>query len=182
MKQGRTTSPARARDNQITTGERDAPGRVAGAITSLIITSVALAAGHLAAAVTTGAAPRSSPLATPLPFEHGFPVRMLVPGLFGYESATRWIVDMELMTLESFHAYWVKRGWVQQVPVKTSSSVDTPSSSAKVAAGPVVVAGVAWAQDRGVGKVEVQVDGGGWAPATLGAEDAIDTWRQWKWQ
>lgn len=119
---------------------------------------------------------------TPLPFEHGFPVRMLVPGLFGYESATKWIVDMELTTLESFHAYWVKRGWAQQVPVKTSSRIDTPSSSTNLAAGPVTVAGVAWAQDRGVGKVEVQVDGGGWAPATLGAEDTIDTWRQWQWQ
>ncbi len=117
----------------------------------------------------------------PLPFEHGFPVRMLVPGLYGYESATKWIVDIELTTLEAFRAYWVQQGWVQQVPVKTASRIDTPSDGAGVKAGPVVVAGVAWAQDRGIGKVEVQVDGGAWAEATLGAQDTIDTWRQWAW-
>src|SRR5436190_8318280 len=77
----------------------------------------------------------------PLPFEHGFPVRMLVPGLYGYESATKWIVDMELTTLEAFDAYWVQRGWVQQVPVKTSSRIDTPAKGVPVKAGPVVVAG-----------------------------------------
>lgn len=118
----------------------------------------------------------------PLPFEHGFPVRMLVPGLYGYESATKWIVDIELTTLEAFDAYWVKRGWIQQVPVKTSSRIDTPSNKSKVPAGPVMVAGVAWAQDRGIGKVEVQVDRGTWSPGTLGAQDTIDTWRQWQWQ
>ena len=117
----------------------------------------------------------------PLPFEHGFPVRMLVPGLYGYESATKWLVDLELTTLQAFKAYWVKRGWVQQVPVKTSSKIDTPARGAAVAAGSVVVAGAAWAQDRGISKVEVQVDGGPWNPATLGAQDTIDTWRQWEW-
>jgi DMSO/TMAO reductase YedYZ molybdopterin-dependent catalytic subunit len=118
----------------------------------------------------------------PLPFEHGFPVRMLVPGLYGYESATKWIVDMELTTLEAFKAYWVKRGWAQQVPVKTSSRIDAPSNGSKVGAGPVTVAGVAWAQDRGIGKVEVQIDGGDWSQATLAAEDTSDTWRQWEWR
>lgn len=117
----------------------------------------------------------------PLPFEHGFPVRMLVPGLYGYESATKWIVDMELTTLEAFKAYWVKRGWVQQVPVKTSSRIDTPAAGAKLSPGQVTVAGVAWAQDRGIRAVEVQADGGEWQPATLAEQDTIDTWRQWRW-
>ena len=117
----------------------------------------------------------------PLPFEHGFPVRMLVPGLYGYESATKWLVDIELTTLGAFKAYWVKRGWAQQVPVKTSSKIVTPAKGATVREGPVVVGGTAWAQDRGIERVEVQVDGGAWNRATLGVQDTIDTWRQWEW-
>jgi DMSO/TMAO reductase YedYZ molybdopterin-dependent catalytic subunit len=118
----------------------------------------------------------------PLPFEHGFPVRMLVPGLYGYESATKWIVDIELTTLEAFHAYWVQRGWAQVAGLQTASRIDTPDRGARVAAGPVTVAGVAWAQHRGIDRVEVSVDGGAWNEATLSAEDSIDTWRQWTWR
>jgi DMSO/TMAO reductase YedYZ molybdopterin-dependent catalytic subunit len=117
----------------------------------------------------------------PLPFEHGFPVRMLVPGLYGYESGTKWITDMELTTLEAFDAYWVKRGWAQQVLVKTASRIDTPRKGAHLPRGTVAVAGVAWAQHRGIEAVQVRVDGGGWNDARLAVQDTIDTWRQWVW-
>ena len=114
-----------------------------------------------------------------LPLEHGFPVRMLVPGLYGYVSATKWLVELELTTLDAYDAYWVQRGWAKEAPVKTQSRIDTPDSGARLAAGPVAVAGVAWAQHRGIERVEVQVDAGGWEEAELGAADTIDTWRQW---
>ena len=117
----------------------------------------------------------------PLPFEHGFPVRMLVPGLYGYESATKWLVDIELTSLAADDAYWVQRGWAQVAPIKTASRIDTPQRNARVARGVVVVAGVAWAQHRGIRRVEVSVDDGPWFQVTLAAEDSIDTWRQWTW-
>ncbi len=119
----------------------------------------------------------------PLPIEHGFPVRMVVPGLYGYVSATKWIVELELTTFGSFDAYWVKRGWAEQAPIKTQSRIDTPSSGTRVSAGTVAVAGVAWAQHRGIQAVELRVDGGQWMPSELSVEDTVDTWRQWlvKW-
>jgi DMSO/TMAO reductase YedYZ molybdopterin-dependent catalytic subunit len=113
----------------------------------------------------------------PLPLEHGFPVRMIVPGLYGYVSATKWIVDMQLTTFDAFDAYWVDRGWNAKAPIKTESRIDTPRSS--VNAGEVVVAGVAWAQHKGIAKVEVRIDDGPWRPAKLSTEDTVDTWRQW---
>lgn len=115
----------------------------------------------------------------PLPLEHGFPVRMLVPGLYGYVSGTKWLVDMELTTFDAVDPYWVKRGWVQKAPIKTSSRIDTPKPFAQVAAGRVAVAGVAWAQHRGVGRVEVRVDDGEWRTARLAADPSIDLWVQW---
>ena len=115
----------------------------------------------------------------PLPLEHGFPVRMLVPGLYGYVSAMKWVVDLELTTLDAYDAYWIERGWAKEAPVKTQSRIDTPDSGAQLAPGPVAVAGVAWAQHRGIDRVEVRIDDGAWEPAELGAEDTIDTWRQW---
>nr|WP_211247859.1 molybdopterin-dependent oxidoreductase [Cryptosporangium arvum] len=117
----------------------------------------------------------------PLPIAHGFPVRMVVPGLYGYVSATKWLVDLELSRFSDFDAYWVPRGWSQQAPIKTASRIDTPRGSGKVS-GTVTVAGVAWAQRRGVAAVEVRVDGGPWQQATLAASDSVDTWRQWSWQ
>ena len=117
----------------------------------------------------------------PLPFEHGFPVRMLVPGLYGYESATKWLVDLELTTLAAFQAYWIERGWAQIAPIQTASRIDTPRSGS-LKAGVVTVAGVAWAQHRGISRVEVRVDGGAWTPVELATENTPDTWRQWKWQ
>jgi DMSO/TMAO reductase YedYZ molybdopterin-dependent catalytic subunit len=117
----------------------------------------------------------------PLPFEHGFPVRMLVPGLYGYVSATKWIVDIELTTLAAAEAYWVERGWAQVAPVKTASRIDAPRDNATVQRGSITVAGVAWAQHRGIRRVEISTDGGAWSEATLAAEDTVDTWRQWTW-
>jgi len=112
----------------------------------------------------------------PLPQEHGFPVRVVVPGLYGYVSACKWVVDMELTTFGAFNAYWTQRGWSQQAPIKTESRIDTPKGNA--AAGKVMIAGVAWAQHRGVEAVEVGIDGT-WHQAKLAAQDTIDTWRQW---
>jgi DMSO/TMAO reductase YedYZ molybdopterin-dependent catalytic subunit len=118
----------------------------------------------------------------PLPLEHGFPARMVVPGLYGYVSATKWLVDLEVTRFADFDAYWTSRGYAEQAPIKTSSRIDVPRSFARVAAGRVAVAGVAWAQDRSVDRVEVRVDGAGWREARLAAEDGIHTWRQWVWE
>ncbi|MEU8585917.1 molybdopterin-dependent oxidoreductase [Streptomyces sp. NPDC048664] len=120
----------------------------------------------------------------PLPFEHGFPVRMLVPGLYGYVSACKWIQDIELTTFDSYDPYWVKRGWARKAPIKTESRIDTPKPFARPRTGTVMVAGVAWAQHRGIDKVEVRIDDGPWQEAHLAAEDSRDTWRQWSfpWQ
>lgn len=115
----------------------------------------------------------------PLPFVHGFPVRMLVPGLYGYVSACKWIKDIELTTFADYDPYWVKRDWAREAPVKTQSRIDTPKPFARPSAGTVTVAGVAWAQHRGIDKVEVRVDDGPWRRADLAAEDTRDTWRQW---
>ncbi|CAM5695911.1 Protein-methionine-sulfoxide reductase catalytic subunit MsrP [Streptomyces alboniger] len=115
----------------------------------------------------------------PLPFEHGFPVRMVVPGLYGYVSACKWIKDIELTTFDAYDVYWVKRDWAREAPVKTQSRIDTPKPFARPGAGTVMVAGVAWAQHRGIDKVEVRVDDGPWRTADLAAEDTRDTWRQW---
>ncbi len=117
----------------------------------------------------------------PLPIEHGFPVRMVVPGLYGYVSATKWVVDLQLTTFAGHDTYWTRRGWARTAPIKTMSRIDTPRPLARVPAGRTAVAGVAWAQHRGIAAVEVRVDGGVWSPARLAAEDGIDTWRQWVW-
>ncbi|MFI7005307.1 sulfite oxidase [Streptomyces sp. NPDC050145] len=117
----------------------------------------------------------------PLPFAHGFPVRMVVPGLYGYVSACKWIKDIELTTFDAYDAYWVERDWAQRAPIKTESRIDTPKPFARPAAGTVMIAGVAWAQHRGIEKVEVRVDDGPWERARLAAQDTRDTWRQWSW-
>ncbi|KJY16739.1 MULTISPECIES: molybdopterin-dependent oxidoreductase [Streptomyces] len=120
----------------------------------------------------------------PLPFDHGFPVRMLVPGLYGYVSACKWITDLELTTYDAYDPYWVKRNWAARAPVKTQARIDTPKAFARPAAGTVMVAGVAWAQRRGITRVEVRVDDGPWQDADLAARTTVDTWRQWsyRWQ
>ncbi|MDL5206499.1 molybdopterin-dependent oxidoreductase [Streptomyces sp. ALI-76-A] len=115
----------------------------------------------------------------PLPFEHGFPVRMLVPGLYGYVSACKWIEDIELTTFDAYDSYWVKRKWARRAPIKTQTRIDTPKPFARPTAGIVMVAGVAWAQHRGIDNVEVRIDDGPWQRADLATEDTRDTWRQW---
>ncbi|MGW2616865.1 molybdopterin-dependent oxidoreductase [Streptomyces sp. NPDC001500] len=115
----------------------------------------------------------------PLPFAHGFPVRMVVPGLYGYVSACKWIEDLELTTFDAYDPYWVTRKWARRAPIKTQARIDTPKPFARPASGTVMVAGVAWAQHRGIDKVEVRVDDGPWQEARLAAEDSRDTWRQW---
>ncbi|WP_433796645.1 molybdopterin-dependent oxidoreductase [Actinoplanes sp. CA-252034] len=116
----------------------------------------------------------------PLPLEHGFPVRMLTPGLYGYAGACKWVTELELTTFDQFDAYWVKRGWGSQGTVKTASRIDKPKPFDRMPAGTVTVAGVAWAQRRGIAAVEVSVDGGPWAAAELLPTASADTWTQWR--
>jgi DMSO/TMAO reductase YedYZ molybdopterin-dependent catalytic subunit len=124
----------------------------------------------------------------PLPIEHGYPARLVVPGLYGYVSATKWVVDLELTRFDKAEAYWTKLGWSPRGPVKTESRIDVPRSGQDVAIGPVTFGGVAWAQIRGIRAVEVRIDGpagqGIWQPAQLGASYSNDTWRLWSfpWQ
>ncbi|SDP68565.1 DMSO/TMAO reductase YedYZ, molybdopterin-dependent catalytic subunit [Klenkia soli] len=113
----------------------------------------------------------------PLPVEHGFPVRMVVPGLYGYVSACKWLTGIEATTFDAQDAYWVQRGWAAEGPIRIASRIDTPVSDA--AAGTVVVAGVAWAQGTGIDLVEVRVDDGEWRRAELAPEATVDLWRQW---
>ena len=115
----------------------------------------------------------------PLPIAHGFPCRMLVPGFFGYVSATKWLIDLELTTFADYDPYWVQRGWSKTAPVKTASRIDVPKPFARIPAGPVTIAGVAWATHRGVDAVEVRSDSGPWHLARLAQTDGPDTWRQW---
>jgi DMSO/TMAO reductase YedYZ molybdopterin-dependent catalytic subunit len=115
----------------------------------------------------------------PLPLEHGFPARMVTPGLYGYVSATKWLVDLEVTRFADFKAYWTTRGYAAQAPIKTSSRIDVPRSFARVRAGRTPIAGVAWSQDRGIERVEVRIDGGPWREAELAEEDSVNTWRQW---
>ena len=117
----------------------------------------------------------------PLPLAHGFPVRLVVPGLYGYVSATKWVTELRVTRFADEEAYWTQRGWSALGPVKTSSRIEVPRRGTQVDAGPVAVGGTAWAQHTGISDVEVQVDDGPWSAATLGEEISIDTWRQWSW-
>ena len=116
----------------------------------------------------------------PLPVAHGFPVRMVTPGLYGYVSATKWVTDIKVTTFRGNYAYWAQRGWSQQAPIKTESRIDVPGGGS-VPAGPRQVAGVAWAQHKGIDAVHVRVDRGPWHQARLATVPGIDTWRQWAW-
>ncbi|CAA9306020.1 MAG: probable sulfite oxidase [uncultured Friedmanniella sp.] len=115
----------------------------------------------------------------PLPLEHGFPVRMVVPGLYGYVSATKWVTELKVTTFEEDYGYWTPLGWSARGPIKLASRIDVPRRS--VDAGQVAVAGVAWAQHTGIRGVEVQVDGGDWQAAELAEVTGPDTWRQWRY-
>jgi len=115
----------------------------------------------------------------PLPLEHGFPVRMVVPGLYGYVSATKWVVDLEVTRFDRATAYWTTRGWSERGPIKLQSRIDVPRKGQGLKAGEVVIAGVAWQQHVGVEGVEVRIDEGEWMPAALAAAISDDTWVQW---
>lgn len=116
-----------------------------------------------------------------LPILHGFPVRMVVPGLYGYVSACKWVVDLKVTKFAQESAYWTQRGWSDHGPIKTASRIDVPKGFAQFPAGDVTIAGVAWAQHRGISSVEVQIDNGPWQKAELAGDASIDTWRQWKY-
>ncbi|MEV7610785.1 molybdopterin-dependent oxidoreductase [Microbacterium sp. NPDC089320] len=115
----------------------------------------------------------------PLPLEHGFPVRMVVPGLYGYVSATKWLTELKVTTFEKDEAYWTPRGYSAEAPIKFASRVDTPKVGQAVDAGRIPIAGVAWAQTVGIERVEVRIDEGDWMPATLSAPINENTWVQW---
>jgi DMSO/TMAO reductase YedYZ molybdopterin-dependent catalytic subunit len=115
----------------------------------------------------------------PLPVEHGFPVRTIVPGLYGFVSATKWLVDLEVTRFDRFEAYWTGKGWAEQAPVRLASRIDVPRSGAGVPPGEVRVGGVAWAQQVGIEGVEVSVDGGAWTGVEIASPPTDDTWVQW---
>lgn len=115
----------------------------------------------------------------PLPFEHGFPARLVVAGLYGFVSATKWLSEIELTTWDGFDAYWIPRGWAKEAPIKTQSRIDRPRQRQRIEAGSVPIAGVAWAPTRGVTRVEVRIDDGEWIDADLAGSLNDDTWRQW---
>lgn len=116
----------------------------------------------------------------PLPLVHGFPARLIVPGLYGYVSATKWLEELKVTTFAADTGYWVPLGWSARGPIKTASRIDVPRSGAKTAAGPVTVAGVAWAPERGISAVQVQLDGGPWKESKLAVALNKDTWVQWE--
>ncbi|GAA4809754.1 molybdopterin-dependent oxidoreductase [Nocardioides caeni] len=116
----------------------------------------------------------------PLPIEHGFPVRTIVPGLYGYVSATKWVVDLEVTRFDEITAFWTDKGWSELGPVKIASKIEVPGSGDDVPAGEVLCAGYAWFQHTGIGAVEVQVDGGPWQQAEIATTPNVDTWVQWQ--
>ena len=116
----------------------------------------------------------------PLPLEHGFPARLVTAGFYGYISATKWLTEIELTTFDDFESYWVPRGYAAEAPIKTQCRIDIPRTGEQVTAGPQYIAGVAWAQTKGITKVEVKVDDGPWQEAELADELSDETWRQWR--
>jgi DMSO/TMAO reductase YedYZ molybdopterin-dependent catalytic subunit len=118
----------------------------------------------------------------PLPALHGFPARMIVPGLYGYVSATKWLQKLEITTWDEAEGYWVPRGWARDAPIKTQSRIDVPKRGDTLKPGRVPIAGIAWAQRRGITRVEVRVDEGDWVEARLGTDVTIDSWRQWLYE
>jgi len=115
----------------------------------------------------------------PLPQDHGYPARLIIPGLYGYVSATKWLSEIELTTLEAFDGYWVPLGWAKEAPILTQARIDLPRRGETVPAGTVAIAGVAWAPDRGISAVEVRVDDGPWLPAVISEPISRATWVQW---
>jgi DMSO/TMAO reductase YedYZ molybdopterin-dependent catalytic subunit len=118
----------------------------------------------------------------PLPREHGYPARLIVPGLYGYVSATKWLTELRLTTFRDYQAFWIVRGWADRAPILTQSRIDVPRGGASLTAGRVAVAGVAWAPDRGVERVEVRVDEGAWQAARMSTPISDATWVQWVYE
>jgi len=118
----------------------------------------------------------------PLPLEHGFPVRMVVPGLYGYVSATKWVVELKVTTFAADEGYWTPRGWTALGPIKLASRIDTPRANYPFNAGTTMIAGVAWAQHTGISKVEVCIDEGAWVEAKLATVVTVDSWVQWSYE
>ncbi|MEN8239779.1 MAG: molybdopterin-dependent oxidoreductase, partial [Actinomycetota bacterium] len=114
-----------------------------------------------------------------LPTTHGFPARLVIPGLYGYVSATKWLSEIELTTWDAFDGYWIPRGWSKEGPIKTQSRIDRPRSGSAIEAGRYTFGGVAWAPTRGIGRVEVQIDDGAWHEAELSTPLSINSWVQW---
>ena len=114
-----------------------------------------------------------------LPDKNGFPARMLVPGLYGFVSATKWLERIEFTSYAKRTAYWTERDWATDAPILTASRIDVPKSLSTLPKDKPVLAGVAWAQHRGIAEVEVRIDGGEWRPAKLADDAGIDVWRQW---
>ena len=121
---------------------------------------------------------------SPLPLDHGYPARLIIPGLYGFVSATKWLSEIELTTLEAFDGYWIPRGWAKIAPILTQSRIDVPAQGATVAPGPVGIGGVAWAPDRGISGVEVSFDDGEWQAAEITVPLSDAAWVQWQhtWQ
>jgi DMSO/TMAO reductase YedYZ molybdopterin-dependent catalytic subunit len=118
----------------------------------------------------------------PLPADHGFPARLIIPGLYGYVSATKWLSSIELTTREAVDGYWVPLGWAKDAPILTQSRIDVPARDATIVAGQARIAGVAWAPDRGIESVEVRIDDGDWLAADLSRAISKATWVQWAMQ
>jgi len=115
----------------------------------------------------------------PLPIDHGFPVRTIVPGLYGYVSACKWVVEMKVTRFADIEAYWTQRGWAELGPVKMASRIDVPGNGGEVLASGGRVGGMAWSQHTGISAVEISVDDGPWQPADIGGVPSTDTWVQW---
>lgn len=116
---------------------------------------------------------------TSLTAAHGFPARLVTPSLYRFVGATKWLTRLTLTTYAAEQAYWTKRHWATDAPIKTSARIDTPAPLTTVPAGRVAIGGVAWAQHRGIGSVEVRIDGGPWRATRLGPDIGVDSWRQW---
>jgi hypothetical protein len=118
----------------------------------------------------------------PLPIPHGYPARLVVAGLYGYVSATKWLREIELTTWDAFDGYWISRGWAKNGPIKTMSRIDVPGGGDRLPAGRTPIAGVAWAPARGVSAVDVRVDDGDWMPCRIGEVASENTWVQWLYE
>ena len=119
---------------------------------------------------------------TALPLEHGYPARVIIPGLYGYVSATKWLTNLDLTTWSQAQGYWIPLGWSRDAPIKTQSRIDVPRRDETLRAGRIAIAGVAWAQQIGIEKVEVRIGSSDWQNATLALDFSDDTWRQWKYE